>query len=93
VIKQHVKDATSTRALCQKAIEEAKTATRDNVGDEDMVIMLVTVFGKTWRYLSLANNSLVRRTTICLKQSTYLGFWTAIQEKKSYMLIPHLAPR
>jgi hypothetical protein len=40
-IKQHIEDVTSMRALCQKAIEEAKTATRDNVGDEDMVITLV----------------------------------------------------
>ena len=37
-IKQHIEDATSMRALCQKAIEEAKTAIRENVADEDMVI-------------------------------------------------------
>jgi hypothetical protein len=40
-IKQHIEDATSMRVLCQKAIEEAKTATRENVADEDMVITLV----------------------------------------------------
>jgi hypothetical protein len=41
-IKQHIKEETSMRALCQKAIEDAKTATRDNVVDKDMVITLVT---------------------------------------------------
>jgi hypothetical protein len=49
-IKQHLKDATSMRALCQKAIEEAKTATRDNVGDEDYACcrlnMEMPFFGK-----------------------------------------------
>jgi hypothetical protein len=40
-IKQHIEDATSMRALCRTAIEEAKTATKNNVADEDMVITLV----------------------------------------------------
>jgi hypothetical protein len=40
-IKQHIEDATSTRALCQMAIEEAKSATKDSIADKDMVITLV----------------------------------------------------
>jgi hypothetical protein len=40
-IKQHIEDATSMRALCQKVIEEAKTATKNDVADEEMVITLV----------------------------------------------------
>jgi hypothetical protein len=40
-IKQHIKDATAMRGLCQTVIQDAKTATRDNFADEDMVITLV----------------------------------------------------
>jgi hypothetical protein len=40
-IKQHIEDATSMRALCQTVIEEEKTATKGNVTDEDMVIVIV----------------------------------------------------
>jgi hypothetical protein len=40
-IKQHIEDASSMRALCRKAIEEAKKATRENVEDDEMVITLV----------------------------------------------------
>jgi hypothetical protein len=41
-IKEHILDATSMRELCQTVIEEAKTATKDNVAEEDMVVTLVT---------------------------------------------------
>jgi hypothetical protein len=40
-IKQHIEDATSMRALCRTVIEEAKTATKNDVADEEMVITLV----------------------------------------------------
>jgi hypothetical protein len=40
-IKNHIEDATSMRELSQKAIEDAKTATRDNVLDQDLKITLV----------------------------------------------------
>ncbi len=37
-IKQHIEDATSMRALCRTVIEEAKTATKNDVADEETVI-------------------------------------------------------
>jgi hypothetical protein len=40
-IKQHIEDATAMRGLCQTVIQDAKTATRDDFADEDMVITLV----------------------------------------------------
>jgi hypothetical protein len=40
--KQHIQDATSMRELCRMVIAEVKTAAKDNVVDEDMVITLVT---------------------------------------------------
>jgi hypothetical protein len=40
-IKQHIEDSTSMREVCQKVIEDAKTATRDNFADEEMVITIV----------------------------------------------------
>jgi hypothetical protein len=41
MIKEHIKDFQSMRELCQGVIEDAKTATRDNVVDEEMVITIV----------------------------------------------------
>jgi hypothetical protein len=41
MIKQHIEDSTSMRELCQKAMEDAKTATRENVEDDKMVITIV----------------------------------------------------
>jgi hypothetical protein len=41
MIKQHIEDSTSMRELCQKAIEDAKTATKENLEDEEMVITVV----------------------------------------------------
>ena len=40
-IKNHIDDAASMRELSQKAIEDAKTATRENIAAENMVITLV----------------------------------------------------
>jgi hypothetical protein len=72
-IKQHIEDVTSMRALWQKAIEEAKTATKNAVADEEMVITLWPTIAKTWRCLSLERISPVKPTITPLKQSTYLG--------------------
>jgi hypothetical protein len=41
MIKQHIEDMTSMRELCQKVIVGVETATRDDVADEEMVIMIV----------------------------------------------------
>jgi hypothetical protein len=41
MIKQHIEDSTSMRELCQKVIEDAKKATRDNSVDEEMIITIV----------------------------------------------------
>jgi hypothetical protein len=71
-IKQ--KEAASMRALCRTVIEEAKTATKIDAADEDMVITLVAlIIAQTWRCLSLERTSPVRPTTTPLKQSTCLG--------------------
>jgi hypothetical protein len=40
-IKQHVEDVTSMRARCRTVMEEAKTATKHNVADKEMVKPLV----------------------------------------------------
>jgi hypothetical protein len=55
MIEQHMENLRSMRELCQEVIKDAKTATRDNVEDEEMVIMIIvdycqnmemTFFGK-----------------------------------------------
>jgi hypothetical protein len=44
MIKQHIEEAQSMRQLCQKVIEDAKRATRDNAVDEEMVVTIVVDF-------------------------------------------------
>ncbi len=41
MIRQHIEDATSMRELCQKAIEDAKRSTRNNLADKETVITIV----------------------------------------------------
>jgi hypothetical protein len=41
MIKQHIEDSTSMRELCQKAIEDSKYSTKENVEDEEKVVTIV----------------------------------------------------
>jgi hypothetical protein len=72
-IKNHIEDATSMRELSQKAIEDAKSATRDNVLDQDLKITLVVDYCQIWRCLSLKATNQVRRTTTTRKTINLLG--------------------
>jgi hypothetical protein len=72
MIKQHIKDSQSMRELCQEVIEDAKTATRDNVEDKEMVIRILVDYcqnmempffgkdqpGKTYYYMPKTINLL-----------------------------------
>jgi hypothetical protein len=84
MIQQHIKDSTSMRELCKKDIEDAKTATRDDVADEEMV---VTIFGDYCQNMEMPfygkdQPGETYYTILCLKQSTYLESLTVIKKKR-----------
>jgi NAD-specific glutamate dehydrogenase len=76
-IKQHIKDATSMRALCQKVIKDAEAATGDNVADKDMLITLVVDYCQNMEFLFFGKDQ-PGETYYYTPKSTCLGLWTAI---------------
>jgi hypothetical protein len=43
MVKQHIKDLQSMRELCQEVMEDAKTATRDNLEEEEMMVIMIVI--------------------------------------------------
>jgi hypothetical protein len=77
MIKQHhIEDATSMRELAQKVMEDAKTAMRDKVQDEDMTFALVVDFCQNMEMPFFGLPVATR-----LKQSICLELLTAMQKR------------